>query len=411
MPRHATIRNGPRENKFEMNPAILALARLFPGVPALIAKIETIERRLKALESWTATGRLRNDGPDSFPLQDWWARSFWEPTVALAIRDHCQPGDVVFDVGCNAGGMALMMSRLVGPRGIVLAFEASPRIVDKTHYNLVKAGCHNVTLFHKAVWHPSGALVNMAPGDHLNDRIEEATTGMTVRTVALDDLMLAGDFRPSFIKMDIEGAELDALRGSRRLLAEVRPILVLEQAPDDMRCHELLTEAGYLAVDLSSYRRIVTGADFGRADGVANVLFVPQEKAAGSRYFTDAAPVEMATLPAGRFIRAANGDIGMPEPVNLAAGRYLVRTDFTAEGTDNSVFAGLEADGEVVFRYHTYTKLMAGSYTDWVVQLDRPAKLGLYLRFLSGSDSTLRWNGATIYRLPAFDGAVGPVVE
>ena len=86
-------------------------------------------------------------------MQPWWTRSFWEPTVALAICDHCRPGDVVFDVGCNAGGLALMMSRLVGPRGIVLAFEASPRIIDKTHYNLVQAGCHNVTLFHRAVWH------------------------------------------------------------------------------------------------------------------------------------------------------------------------------------------------------------------------------------------------------------------
>ncbi len=146
--------------------------------------------------------------------------------VALAIRDHCRPGHVVFDVGCNAGGMALMMSRLVGPRGIVLAFEASPRIVDKTHYNLVKVVCHNVTLFHRAVWHSTGALVHMAAGSHLNDRIDADTTGMPVRTVALDDLAEAGDFRPSFIKMDIEGAEFDALRGMPRLLADVRPVLV-----------------------------------------------------------------------------------------------------------------------------------------------------------------------------------------
>jgi hypothetical protein len=102
------------------------------------------------------------DQSQTFPLSDWWKPSFWEPTVALAIRDYCRPGNVVFDVGTNAAGLALMMLRLVGPRGIVLAFEASPRIIDKTHYNLVKVGCHNVTLFHKAVWSRSGDLVNMA---------------------------------------------------------------------------------------------------------------------------------------------------------------------------------------------------------------------------------------------------------
>lgn len=85
----------------------------------------------------------------------------------------------------------------------------------------------------------------MAPGDHLNDRIEEGSrSGMTVRTIALDDIAYAGDFRPSFIKMDIEGAEFDALQGMKRLLAEVRPVLVLEQSPDDMRCHALLQGFG-----------------------------------------------------------------------------------------------------------------------------------------------------------------------
>ena len=394
-----------------MNPSLTRMVTRLPGVSRLVAKIEQIDRRLAAMEYRTSAGSVAVDSVSVLPLQDWWTPSFWEPTVALAIRDHCRPGDVVFDVGCNAGGMALMMSRLVGPRGIVLAFEASPRIIDKTHFNLTKAGCHNVTLFHKAVWNKTGALVNMAPGDHLNDHIAEATTGMTVRTVALDDLAAAGDFRPSFIKMDIEGAEFDALQGCARLLADVRPILVLEQSPDDMRCHALLIAAGYRAVDLSNYKQIHTAADFDRGAGVVNVLFVPNEKVAGSPYFNETPPVEIAVLPVGRFRRASNGDIAMPEPLDVPAGRYLVRANFTASGTDNSIYAGLEADGEVVFRYHTYTRFMAESYSNWVVQLDRPAKLAPYIRYLHGSDDTLRWNGATVLRLPGFDGWAAPIVE
>lgn len=387
------------------------LIRRIPGINRLTARLGGIEQRLKHLESRTGTDPNSHDGPSSFPLQPWWTTSFWEPTVALAIRDHCRPGDVVFDVGCNAGGLALMMSRLVGPRGIVLAFEASPRIIDKTHYNLVQAGCHNVTLFHRAVWHSTGALVNIAAGSHLNDRIEVATTGMSVRTVALDDLAAAGDFRPSFIKMDIEGAEFDALHGMSRLLAEVRPVLVLEQSPEDMRCHALLTAADYLAVDLSTYRPIRVAADFGRGAGVANVLFVPRERASGSPYFSEAVPEEVAMLPAGRFIRAANGDIRLPAPLDLPAGRYLVNADFTAEGTDNSVFAGVEADGEVIFRYHTFTRFMAESYSDWVIQLDRPSRVAPFVRFLQGADPTLRWNGASFRRLPGFDSWAAPVLE
>src|SRR5215831_13226179 len=113
---------------------------------------------------------------------------------------------------------------------------------------------------------------------------------MSVRSVALDDFAAAGDFRPSFIKMDIEGAEIDALRGMPRLLREVRPVLVLEQSPADMRCHALLAEAGYSAVDLATYVPITCAQDFPPDIGVANVLFAPRETTAGNPYFSGLAP-------------------------------------------------------------------------------------------------------------------------
>jgi len=350
-------------------------------------------------------------GAASFPLQDWWQQNYWEPTVALAIRDHCRPGNVVFDVGANAGGLSLMMSRLVGPRGIVCAFEASPRIIDKTHYNLFRAGCHNVTLFHKAVWHSTGALVNIAAGSHLNDRIEERMTGMSVRTVALDDIADAADLRPSFIKMDIEGAEYDALRGMPKILRHVRPVLVLEQSPEDMRCHALLTAEGYDAVDLASYVLIRSNADFQPGTGVANVLFVPHESVSSSPYFDHATPIIEAALSPDMFRTARNGDITLAEPVRLLPGRYIIRVDFVAEGTENEIFAGVEVDDEVTFRYHTYTKFLAESYTDWVIHIERSALIRPYLRFQKGQDPTLRWHGAKIIRLPGFDSWEPPVVE
>ena len=77
----------------------------------------------------------------------------------------------------------------------------------------------------------------------------------------------------------------------------------------------------------------------------------------------------------------------------------------------NSVFAGVEADGEVIFRYHTFTRFMAESYSDWVIQLDRPSRVAPFVRFLQGADPTLRWNGASFRRLPGFDSWAAPVLE
>ena len=344
-----------------------------------------------------------------FPLQPWWERSLWEPVVQLAVRDHVRPGDIAFDVGANAGAFALQMSRQAGPRGVVCAFEASPRIIGRTQHNLLAAACHNTTLYHRAIWHRSGDFVSIAHGSHLNDRVEEGAGGIPVPTLALDDFIAATGLQPSFIKMDIEGAELDALRGSARLIAEGRPIMALEQAPDDMRCHALLTAAGYLAVDLGTYRRISVGADFANPTGVNNVLFVPEEKVSASPYF-DARQEVVASLPAAAFERDAAGGARLREALALPPGRYLVRADFTAAGTDNEVFAGIEADGETVFRYHTFTAFMAECYRDWVVQLDRPASITPFLRFLRGSDSSLDWRGAQVLRLPGFDGLQPPLL-
>ena len=375
-------------------------AALVANHAALVNEVANLKRSLAE----------KVEGRADFLIPDWWQQSFWELTVALAIRDHVRPGDVAYDVGSNAGALAMQMSRLAGPRGRICAFEASPRIIPRTQYNLVQAGCFNTTVFHRAVWHTSGAIVNIASGSHLNDRIADDTPGVAVTTVALDDFAAATGLHPTFIKMDIEGAEYDALLGMSRLLREVRPVLVLEQSPEDMRCHALLVAAGYAAVDLATYREIRTATDFPAASGVVNVLFVPSERARASPYFAGQEQLA-ATLSGEQFSHAADGSVSLPDPIPLSAGRYIVRADFSADGSDNEVFAGIEADGKVIFRYHTNTQFMAQSYRDWVIHLERPAQVSPYLRFLAGSDPSFIWRGVEILRLPAFDHQPVPVIS
>jgi FkbM family methyltransferase len=372
--------------------------------------IEALLRRAKqTLTVVDRVSKLERELQSDFPLQDWWERSHWEPTVAHAIRDHCRSGDTVFDVGANAGGLSQLMSRLVGPKGLVCAFEASPRIVGKTQHNLVKTGCFNVTLYHKAVWSASREIVNMAAGSHLNDRIEKGLTGMPVPTVALDDFVRETDLRPTFIKMDIEGAEYEALKGMAEMLQDTRPVLVLEQSPADMRCNDLLSRASYVGVDLASYRRVRNSRDFAEGTTVANVLFVPGESADHNPYFSPEEPELVAELPAEQFSRSERR-ICLDKPLSLPPGRYIIEANFSAEGTGNEVFAGVEANGEMIFRYHTYTHFLAQSYRHWVIHLDRSAAITPVIRFLRGSDSTLQWHGTTVHRLTAFDGVRSPLV-
>jgi FkbM family methyltransferase len=191
--------------------------------------------------------------PDSYPIPKFWEPNYWEATVQLALRDYCKPGDIAFDVGANAGALSMIMARHVGPRGLVCAFEASPRIIDKTHFNLVQSGCSNIHLFYRAIYHKSYEMVTLYPGTHLNDSIynnlgAEGGASYRVETLALDDFVAETKLMPRIIKMDIEGAEFDALRGATTILTEGKPILILEQSPSDMRCHDLLTDLGYVCV-------------------------------------------------------------------------------------------------------------------------------------------------------------------
>ncbi|WP_420407924.1 FkbM family methyltransferase [Hoeflea sp.] len=354
-------------------------------------------------------------GEDSFRIPKFWEPNFWEPTVQIALRDYCRPGDVVFDVGANAGGLSLIMSRHVGPRGVVCSFEASPRIIDKTHYNLVNGGCTNVYLSYRAVYHTSHELVTMYPGTHLNDSIyndygAEGGASYEVETLALDDFVAASGLMPSFIKMDIEGAEYDALKGAANILKDGKPGLILEQSPGDMRCHELLTEAGYVAIDLGNYRHIKSAADFDEGVGITNILFIHKDKAAADPYVNASAPVEVMHLSPEAFTRQPNGSLSLTEHVELPRGRYLCKAHFTAAGTDNEIFAGIDSNRGRLFRYHTYTQLMAANYTDWVFSLRSTSKVTPYIQFLNGKDDTFDWKGATLYRFESFDSITPPVL-
>lgn len=398
------------------------LARRAPWSRDVFRALESSEQarveataQLEELKNTQAQATATVPQPSALPIPKFWERNYWEPTVQFPIRDYCRPGDIVFDVGANAGGLSLLMSRLVGPRGVVCAFEASPRIIEMTLNNMVNGGCSNVQLYHRAIYHTSHESVAIYAGPHLNDSLypTEVAKGdnfHTVETLALDDFVEATGLVPKLIKMDIEGAEFDALQGMKRLLANARPILILEQSPSDMRCHAFLTERGYAAIDLANYRRIRSALDFGGEVSVANILFV-HSSTPNDPYLDGAPPVTVTRIPASAFQRTSNGSFEISAPLALPAGRYLCRGDFSASGTDNEVFAGVDVDGQAAVRYHTYTRFMADSYRDWVFSIRKQSKVSPYLRFLKGEDESLDWRGVEVLRFAQFDRLPRPVVD
>lgn len=165
----------------------------------------------------------------------------YESDHARAIAARVKPGMTVFDVGAHAGYYTLMLSRLVGPQGRVLAFEANPANASRLrkHLNLNDIG--NVEVIEAAVTDREGETFF-----HTNDDVGKygymgkiSEIGTPVRTVRLDDFPT-----PDLIKMDIEGAETLALTGAARLLSEHKSTIFLalhdgafEQAPSILKQH------------------------------------------------------------------------------------------------------------------------------------------------------------------------------
>lgn len=341
-----------------------------------------------------------------YGIAPWYQENLWEPPVQIVLRDLCKPGDVVFDVGANFGGLATVMSRMVGPRGVVCAFEASPRIVDKTQRNLVLSGCHNTQLFHNAVYHTSGETVKIYLGSHLNDSIYSQHgegSSYSVKTIALDDFIAHTGLVPNLLKMDIEGAEFDALRGLEHNLKTAKPHLILETQRDDSRCLDYLRDLGYVAIDLNTYQEIQSAADYPPGADIRNNLYIHRERLGETPYQPPFEIQPYAELQATDFQIQGNGAIYSQKALVLEKGRYLIDVNFTAEGRENDLMCGVKVGEKVVFRYHAYSQLLAATYRDWVIQVDETSPIQIYFEFQNGTqDPSLQIQSATLKQIRNF---------
>jgi FkbM family methyltransferase len=143
----------------------------------------------------------------------------WEPDVTDWVAKTLQPGDVMVDVGANAGYFSLLGSRLVGEAGAVVAVEASPRMYELLVSNLSRNRAHNVRAVNVAASDSHGTLALYAGSEaHLGlaSVIEDQGAGIEAEVISapLDAVLTRDDMqRARLIKIDVEGAELAVLAG------------------------------------------------------------------------------------------------------------------------------------------------------------------------------------------------------
>ncbi len=172
----------------------------------------------------------------------------WEPHVTDAFRRRLAAGDICVDIGAHIGYYTLLASKLVGPGGRVYSFEPSPAAYKALEQNLARNRATNVTALDVAAgagesW---GTLYELAAGSSgnssLSPRLLESPHAGTVdeyaavevEICAVDTRVPADELgRVRLIKVDVEGYEVEALRGVERILAAGATIsVIVELSPE-----------------------------------------------------------------------------------------------------------------------------------------------------------------------------------
>lgn len=301
------------------------------------------------------------------------ARGQYEASELAFMQRYIRRGQTVLDVGANVGLFSVTMAELVGPQGHVHAYEPMQqnlallersirenRMEERIAVRRVVVGDevgerHLVSLSLSAgAMNSGGAYLQMAAP------VPPGHTIQSVPMVTLD----TEEFRspPSFIKMDVEGAEPFVFRGAKRLLTTDRPVILCEINPRQLEkvagCtgSEFIAEVvalGYRCFELENGDPAVL-IDSWSDNSVGSVVFLPNEFRSPDRSVR-----ELETEVAGLRVRVGEGLRRLREAA-LQQQHMMER----AAATERALQSEIE-------RYASYHRALASS-TGWrIVQLLR----------------------------------------
>lgn len=142
-------------------------------------------------------------------------------------------GDVVVDLGAGIGSELNLMCRLVGPTGRVYAVEADPLTFRCLEQRRARNALDNAIPIHAVIAAAPGEAIVSTQGPHHTHRVVAEGPGQVVAARTLDEIVEAcGIERIDFLKINVEGAERDALEGMRACGEIVRNVAV--------SCHDFL---------------------------------------------------------------------------------------------------------------------------------------------------------------------------
>jgi FkbM family methyltransferase len=197
-------------------------------------------------------------GFEDFPV---YFHSYPEPMAssdAYLSFANLKSGDVVLDLGAYAGMASILFSKQVGDHGMVVSYEPDPHNHEAATINTGMhkkfSGLDNIRLNRQAIWRDEGGLEFSCDGNmgsSASQIVGKRGEVRQVETTTLDGILRKhGLTHIDFLKIDIEGAEIEVIKQSLPLLKRLKPPIVMESHRVDNQhsaavCGELLHSIGY----------------------------------------------------------------------------------------------------------------------------------------------------------------------
>ena len=200
----------------------------------------------------------------------------YDPRMSRALMRFIEPGQTCWDLGTERGWFSLLMAQLVGSTGRVDSFEALPINAQRLQANLELNGYGWARVQATAVSDRVGTVCFEPPSEEVTEhdarfdhcggvgyvtqQANERT--LEVPTTTLDAYAEAqGLDALHLIKMDIEGAEVAALRGGEETLRRLRPIIAIEYNRSTLRRAGTSMAELDDTLDALGYERLFCAAD------------------------------------------------------------------------------------------------------------------------------------------------------
>jgi FkbM family methyltransferase len=211
------------------------------------------------------------DSKESWVSKEVHFHGMHEEHILEVIIDNLKQGDTFIDVGANVGQHSIYAAQKVGPNGKVFAFEPIDSSAENIRLSASKNSFTWLTVIQKAATNFVGDTVfykyELTDISSRNKNFtDRPAKEVKVKTTTLD-IELNNLSRIDLVKIDVEGYEMDVLRGAEQIIKKFKPAIILEFSPvfykrlqpqDSMDILQFLFDHGYKITDVDNYIGPVT---------------------------------------------------------------------------------------------------------------------------------------------------------